>query len=221
MKKPYIFFDFDGTVLNTNDIIVDSWNATAKHYLGHELERDAILKTFGETIRFTVHNFFPDADVEEAVAVYRDYQNANCHTKVALFDGIKELLEQLLENGHRLAIVTSRTKETSYMYFDKFGIRELFDVVITCDDTTAHKPDPTPLLMAIKEMEAKVGRSINPTECIMIGDTKFDIGCGNNAGVDCVLVEWSHPIDEAGIEALGFSPDYRIKETGDLLELVK
>lgn len=220
MKKPYIFFDFDGTVLNTNDIIVDSWNATAMHYLGHEIDRETILKTFGETIRYTAHNFFPEADVEEAIEVYRDYQDANCWGRVRLFDGMPELLEELLKRGYRLAVVTSRTKATTFAYLDSLKARGYFDVIITCDDVSAHKPDPAPLLMAIEQMEEKLGCTIEKNDCIMIGDTKFDIGCGNNAGVDTVLIGWSHPLDIDSIEAMGFMADHRIDRVWDLLEIV-
>ena len=80
----------------------------------------------------------------------------------------------------------------------ELGIRDYFDVLITCDDTDKHKPDPTPLRMALEELSAK------PEDAIMLGDTKFDIGCCNNAGVDSILVGWSHDIDENELKELGF-----------------
>ncbi|MCF0141040.1 MAG: HAD family hydrolase [Mogibacterium sp.] len=219
MKK-YIFWDFDGTVLNTNEIIVDSWNATAMKYLGHELDEDVILATFGETIRYTAGVFFPNADVEEAITYYRDYQDANCKGKVKVFDGVKELIEQLISEGCRMALVTSRTKRTTLAYLEDFDIGGLFDVVITCDDVGVHKPDPEPLLMAIRLFEEKEGHPIDKKDCIMIGDTKFDIGCGNNAGVDTVLAGWSHEIDQAVLTELGFKADFcttKVEEIRDFL----
>lgn len=220
MKKPYIFFDFDGTVINTNEIIIDSWNATALKYLGHTLETDAILKTFGETIRYTSSVWFPEVPVDEAVAYYRDYQNAHCEGKVRLFEGMPELIGELREKGYKVCLVTSRTKATSMAYLAEFGMTDKFDVIITCDDTTVHKPDPEPLNMAIRYLASDIGKGIEPSECIMIGDTKFDIGCGNNAGVDTVIVEWAHPIDMEGMEAFGAKPTYTISSPQDLWELV-
>ncbi len=220
MRKPYIFFDFDGTLMNTNDIIIASWNHTAKHYLGHELDTDEILRTFGETIRYTVQHFFPGVDVDEAVNCYRAYQEENYVGSINLFDGVREMLDELIAKGYKLAIVTSRTRNTSMDYIDLLGIRDLFEVFITCDDTPVHKPEPKPLDMAIEQMEEKLRKTISKDECIMIGDTKFDIGCGNNAGVDTVLVDWSHPIDESAITELGFKADYRISTPIELLDIV-
>lgn len=220
MKKPYVFLDFDGTVLNTNEVIIDSWNATARHFLGHEIDRKTILGTFGEPIRFTAGNFFPDNEVEEIVKYYREYQNANSEGKVELFEGMKEFLQELKREGFKLAIVTSRTKTTSFAYMDDFGITDIFDVVITCDDTTAHKPDPEPLLIAIEKMESLLGKSIDRADCVMVGDTRFDIGCAQNAGVDGVLVSWAHESGEDRLKSSGIEAKYTISSINELKELI-
>ncbi|MBQ0004988.1 MAG: HAD-IA family hydrolase [Clostridiales bacterium] len=220
MKKPYIFFDFDGTVLNTNEIIIASWKATSMHYTGKEKTREEILRTFGETIRYTAGQWFPDVPVEESIEYYRLYQEANCDGMVKVFDGIEAVIDELRERGHRVALVTSRTRATSTAYLKQFGLYDKFDVFIACEDAVKHKPDPEPLLNAIERMERLVGHSISKDECLMIGDTQFDIGCGNNAGVEAVLVEWAHPIYEDRFEALGAKPDYRIAEPKELLEIV-
>lgn len=57
-------------------------------------------------------------------------------------------------------------------------------------------------------------------QAIMIGDTKYDIGCANNAGIDSVLVGWSHYVDEASMAADGFAPTHRISKPEDLLALI-
>ena len=70
MKK-YILWDLDGTLINTNEIIIESWKATA-NWLGGPVPSDReIMATFGETIRDTVKRFWPEADVEETIDYYR------------------------------------------------------------------------------------------------------------------------------------------------------
>ena len=54
----------------------------------------------------------------------------------------------------------------------------------------------------------------------MIGDTKYDIGCANNAGVDSVMVGWSHYVDEEAMLAEGYKPTYNIEKPGQLLEII-
>lgn len=214
MKKKHIIFDFDGTIFNSNRVIVDSWQAVFRHYTGHEGDVKEIEHTFGETIRFTVQKFFPEADVDEAVKIYRAYQQAHYEGMVGLFDGTREMMDQMRDAGHTLSVVTSRTKSTTLQYLKELEIQDYFDVLITCDDTDRHKPDPKPLLMALDALGAE------PEEAIMLGDTKFDIGCCNNAGVDSILVGWSHDIDENELESLGYQPTYRVNTPEEVLDLI-
>ncbi len=220
MKKPYIFFDFDGTLLDTNDLIVDSWKAAAMHYLGEEFSTEYWERTFGEPIRYTASVAFPGIDVEEAITVYRDWQAAHVDNRLQLFDGCYELLAELKARGYKLAIVTSRMRMTTSAYLDRFDITKFFDVIIDHDSTSAHKPDPEPLLVAISAMSKAVGKEINLSECIMLGDTRFDMLCCKNAGIDSVLVGWSHAVDEEQLKELGALPVYRIAKPMDLLEVV-
>ena len=55
---------------------------------------------------------------------------------------------------------------------------------------------------------------------LMIGDTKYDIGCAGNAGVDSVLVGWSHYVDTEDMLADGFEPTYTIERPEDLLKII-
>lgn len=214
MKKKHVVFDFDGTIFNSNGIVAESWQAVFRHYTGKEGDITRIYHSFGETIRYTAGKFFPDQDVDEAVRIYRAYQDAHCQGRIGLFDGVQEMMDQLREDGHTLSVVTSRTKVTTTAYLQSLGLDHYFDALVTCDDTTAHKPDPTPLRMALQELDAK------PADAIMLGDTKFDIGCCNNAGVDSILVQWSHDIDEEELQTLGYVPTYRAETPADILKLV-
>lgn len=220
MKKKYLMWDMDGTIMNTNDIIIDSWQHTARQYGGEELTVERILSTFGETIVYTASTLWPEEDPKEVARCYDEYQESHLADKVGLFDGIKELLEELRNRGYSLNMVTSRTSETLVGFMKRFGIEDYFDVVITCNDVTEHKPDSRPIRACIERLEARHGCAIDPDDCVMIGDTGFDIGCAINAGVESVLVGWSHPIDEAQLEAAGWLPTYRVKTPEELWELV-
>lgn len=210
--KKHVIFDFDGTLLDTDGIILDSWQSVFRRYRGREEDEAVLFATFGETIRDTMKRFFPEVDQEEAVAHYRAYQEANCAGRVTLFEGTVPLLHELREKGYTTSIVTSRTGKTAHAYLEELGIATLFDVVVTCDDTPVHKPDPEPLRIALRKLGAEEG------EAIMLGDTRFDIGCCNRAGVDSVLVRWGHTADEAAFE--GFVPTHRIDRPAQLMEIL-
>lgn len=219
MKK-YILWDLDGTILNTNDIIMDSWQAASVHVTGEKLDENVIMKTFGETIRFTVNKFWPDADADDTIAYYRKYQNDNLEGRVSLFEGVPELLAKLKEQGYSLSIVTSRTGATAMDYIERFDIGDFFDVIITCEDVDVHKPDPEPINRCLAKLVDVLGHEIPREECIMIGDTRFDVGCAKNAHVDSALVGWSHPIDEDELRELGLEPDYRFDKPMDVVTVL-
>jgi len=213
MKK-YILFDFDGTLVNTNDVILASWQHTYRHYLGHEMPVDHITSCFGEPLLLTMEREFPGVDPQESADVYRQFQMENADKLVTIIPGIKELLADLKAAGYVLGIVTSRTRESALRYMDMFGITSYFSDLVTCDDTTVHKPNPEPILLAM----SKLGASAE--ESIMIGDSPFDIKCANNAGVDSVMVNWRITCDETSVID-DAKVDYWIHQPSDLVELLK
>ena len=213
MKK-YILFDFDGTLVNTNDVIVASWQHTYKHYLGHEMPVEHITACFGEPLLLTMEREFPGVEPAEAADVYRSFQVENAHRLVTIFPGIKELLASLKGAGYVLGIVTSRTRESALRYMDMFDITSCFTDTVTCDDTTVHKPNPEPILLAMKKLGA------SPEECLMIGDSPFDIKCANNAGVESVMVNWRITCDETSLID-DAEVDYWIHQPFDLVELLQ
>lgn len=214
MKKKYVIFDFDGTLVNTNEVIIQSWQAAARHYMGHEMDPRKIEETFGEALPFTVSYLMPEEDVMEVCDYHKAYQEKNCDNLVTMFDGMVELLDELKLRGYKLAVATSRRKVSFYEYMEKYDLLKYFDAEVVMEDVEHHKPHPESLLVALKKLGAK------PEEAIMVGDTRFDIGCANNAGVDSVLVKYSHYIDFEELKRLGFEPTYTIEEPKDLLELI-
>lgn len=209
-----VLFDFDGTLVNTNDVIVASWQHTYRHYLGHEESLEKITACFGEPLLITMAREFPDVPPEESAEVYRVYQQQNAHLLVKIFPGIVDLLAALREAGYRMGIVTSRTRESALRYMDMFGITEYFDAMVTCDDTTVHKPNPEPILLGLEKM------GITKDEAIMIGDSPFDIKCANNAGVKSVMVDWRITCDNSALISDAVW-DYSIREPLDLMKVLE
>ncbi len=230
MKKRYVIFDFDGTLANTNNIIIASWQATFDRYLGHTKSVREIEATFGEILANTISRLIPDAPVSEVVDFYRAFQDSHQQDYVVyVFDGIKELLEQLRERGCIVGVGTSRTEYSFNNYMKKLGMDKLVDVAVTMNDVTSHKPDPETIDAVLLKMLDFEGNPVDSADAIpdsvreaavMIGDTKYDIGCANNARVDSVLVGWSHYVDEEAMLADGFAPSYRMEKPEHLLEIV-
>lgn len=212
MKK-YIVFDFDGTLLDTDQLIIDSWQAAFRRFKGEEADENLILSTFGETVSNTTKELFADEDPEEVLAVYRRYQTEHSNGAYKLYPGIAELLGGLKRRGYSLSIVTSRLRHTAMQYIGEMGIKDKFDVIITADDVIEHKPEPGPLLEALRQLGAK------REETIMLGDTRFDIGCCINAGVDSILVCWGRR--GGNVPLGGIEPMYRINKPEELFDIIE
>ncbi|MBQ1401606.1 MAG: HAD-IA family hydrolase [Firmicutes bacterium] len=212
-KTDTVLFDFDGTVMNTNDVIIASWQHTFRTIDGKEREVSEIARTFGEPIVKTMKRLFPQVPVEESLKIYRSYQYDYFDDLVTLFPGMKELLVKLRKTGYKTGLVTSRMRNTTYRGLEKFELTDLFDAVVTCDDTSVHKPDPEPVFIALEKLGTK------PEKTVMLGDTMYDIMCANNAGVTSVLVGWAIAPTEEEIKGEN-GPDFIMKDAADLFRIL-
>ena len=150
--------------------------------------------------------------IDELVDVYRAH-NEPLHAELEAFDGIPELLSALVERGHQLGIVTAKRRTTVQLAFDRFPfLAELTDVLVGAEDTERHKPDPDPVLEALRRMGATTD------EAVYVGDSPFDIRAGKAAGAGAIAVGWGgiHPAERL----LAEEPDALVHEPTEILGLV-
>lgn len=209
-----ILFDFDGTVMDTNEVIIQSWQHTFRTLEGKERAVEEIIKTFGEPLALTMEKTFPQVPVEESIGIYRSYHYDNFGELISLFPGMEALIQELRRRGYKIGLVTSRLKATTMQGLDKYGIKDYFETVVTAEDTNKHKPDPEPIYIALRQLGSK------PENSIMVGDTMFDILCAKNAGVQSVLVSWALAVTEEDLSGTD-RPDHVIKEAMDLLPILE
>lgn len=209
-----VLLDFDGTMMNTRDGIINSWKHLFKTIRGEDVTEEFLKDTFGEPLKTSLAKFFPDKPIEKCLKVYREYQEKNQGEMMVPFDGVVDVINALAENGCKIGLVTSRLDISAKKGLEKAGILKHFKSLITANVVDHHKPHPEPILKALDELGSK------KEETIMVGDTIFDLQCAHNAGVKSVLVGWSEDIltlEEAG----EYQPDYVIKEAKDLLKIVE
>jgi len=204
-----VVFDLDGTVVDTVELIVESFRFATRTVLGEVLPDEVIIAGVGQPLMFQMERL-SEEHAQELCDVYREYNHRRFDELIRGYDGVAELLEGLKAANRRLGIVTSNSRHTTQMAFRAVGLAEHFDVVVTASDTTEHKPSPVPLLLCLDRLGAGAGGSI------YVGDSPYDIQAGAAAGMATAAVAWGVFGKEALLAA---APDYWLEEPRELLAL--
>ncbi len=190
--KAFIF-DLDGTVVDTIDLIRDSFRHASRAVLGEQLPDEVLMANVGQPLKTQMRLLSP-ARAEEMYNAYREFNHARHDQLIRSFPGIESVLEELKRRGAQLAIVTSKSRDTVNMAFRTIQVEHFFETVVATDDTEFHKPHPQPIMLAMRRLDADAGESV------YIGDSPFDIEAGQAAGIATAAVGW------------GIFPAVRLKE---------
>ncbi|MBV1756374.1 MAG: HAD-IA family hydrolase [Dethiosulfatibacter sp.] len=204
-----IVFDLDGTLADSEELILKSFQHIYKTFKGHEVSESHIKKTFGEILEKVIKSEF-DEDYQIVVSEYREFHYENFDKYMKLYDGAKEIIEELYLNNYTLGIVTSRLGLTAMKILEMYNITKYFKSIITADMCVNHKPHPDPLLKCLNDLGG------TKEETIFIGDTVFDLECARNAGITSVLVSWSN-LDTS---LLAVKPDFVINQYDDIKNII-
>ena len=210
-KQPIttLLFDFDGTLLDTNELIIQTFlSVLGKRYPGR-FAREDVLHFLGPTLKETFDGI--DATLsEELIEEYRAW-NLEMHDQMVVeFEGVSETLRILKARGIKMAIVSTKRQGMIQRGLKRMDIEDIFEVIIGIDDVVNIKPDPEPILLALERLEA------SKEESLMIGDNSHDIEGGHNAGVRTAGVAWTAK-GEAYLAT--FKPTYMLQHISELLEL--
>jgi pyrophosphatase PpaX len=178
-----VIFDLDGTVVDTVELIRDSFRYTVKKVLGRELPESVMLAGVGQPLMPQMQALSPE-HAQELYDVYREYNHRRHDELIKPYDGMQAALAQLRAAGRRLGIVTSKSRDMTAMAFRSVGMRDLFGEVVTATDSSAHKPSPEPVLLCVEKLGGV------PAEAIFIGDAPVDIVAGTAAGLATAAVTW-------------------------------
>ena len=202
-----IIFDIDGTILDTEVAILSSLQKLLFEELNKYFSFEQLRFALGIPGEVTLSKLGITNLIESNQKWNRYFKDYLYHIKV--FDGIEDTLNKLNEIGNSIGIVTSKTKSEYLDDFVPFGLANYFSIVVCADDTEKHKPDPEPILKFIERSRA------DKSKTIYIGDTKYDMECAFNAGVDFALALWGAK------SSIGINANYILEDPKQILELIK
>ncbi|OLN23992.1 pyrophosphatase PpaX [Domibacillus antri] len=212
MKKiTTLLFDLDGTLINTNELIVESFLHTLNHFCPGQYKREDVYPFMGPPLIDT----FEAIDKERAMEMVAHYRKFNLEQHDALvteFQGVYETVRTLHENNYKMAIVSTKLHNSVVKGLKLTKLDAFFDVIIALDDVENAKPHPEPLQKALAALGSK------PEEAMMIGDNYHDIEGGQNAGTMTAGVAWSIK----GRDFLNeYNPDFMLESMTELLDILK
>lgn len=204
-----ILFDLDGTLIDTNELIIASFLHTFEHY-NLPITREETLQFIGPSLKDTFDQV-DQAKSEEMIQVYREHNLHHHDSYVEAYPYVVDILKRLKEENIKLGIVTTKMRTPVNKGLSLVGLEDLFDTIITLDDVTHEKPHPEPVIKAMKNLAA------DASSTLMVGDNYHDIEAGQNAGVQTAGVAWSIK----GRDTLAnLNPTYMLDDIRDLYPIV-
>ncbi|NEU04129.1 HAD family hydrolase [Clostridium senegalense] len=214
MKFEALVLDFDGTIADTSESIILTMQDTLKYFKNEDIEDEDIKRLIGLPLfeMFKSIKGFQEENIKSAVKEYSIRYKNICKNTVTMFEGVKETLENLHKKGVKLTIATSRGKDTLLLFLKELEIEHLFSFVACCDDVTKHKPAPDVVNLVLEKI------NVNKNKALVIGDTIYDVGMGQNAGCESCAVTYGNNTLE---EIKDSNPEYIIDKFSDLISIVE
>jgi phosphoglycolate phosphatase len=204
----FIVFDWDGTLMDSTATIVKCIQAAAKD-LGLPIPGDhSAAYVIGLSLLEAMKAAVPNVDPKyypRMVERYRYHYLLKDH-ELPLFDGVRDMLNELSQDGYFLAVATGKSRVGLSRALHTAELTSLFDAT-RCSDETFSKPHPAML----QELTRELGQDMQRT--LMVGDTTHDLQMANNAGAAAVAVEYG--AHDAHLLS-GFNPLYSAKTVAEL-----
>jgi pyrophosphatase PpaX len=208
-----LLFDLDGTLIDTTDLIFQSYQTALASVLDQSLTHAELFVGYGQPLPMSFGAMLdgrglvlePErraATLDRLIAAYREFNVANHDRLAREFAGVRGTLIELKRRGYR------GIAERGLILA---GLAELFETQVFMEDSSRHKPFPDPLWVALE----RLGRREHPERAVYIGDSTHDLRAGRAAGVWTAPALWGTFTPES-LRAL--EPDYLVDRVEDLLD---
>jgi HAD superfamily hydrolase (TIGR01509 family) len=207
-----LLFDVDGTLLDSVDLHARCWQKALGQF-GYMVELDEVRRQIGKGGDLLMVSMLGEDEVRRSgaeISAYRaDVFKREFLPKVQAYPKVRELFENLDEDGKRLVLASSAKSDELEVYKKIADVADLIEAETSADDADRSKPYPDIFQVALRKVDAK------PQEALVIGDTIYDAQAAGKAGIRCVGVATGvfteQELQEAGCIAV-------FRDVSDLLE---
>lgn len=209
MTKKAVFFDLDGTLTDSGESIMNCSALGLEHFGLPVPSRERMRVFVGPPLDQTFIKFGVPADkTDEAIAVFRSRYRTVGKFENFPYPGIREALETLKAQGHRLFVATSKPEVLANEVLSHFDLARYFERIAgaTLDGSRSHKADVITYLLSLT---GAVGQTV------MVGDTAFDVLGAAQHGIPTIGVSWGYgevcDMEKAGAIAIAHTMEEMVE----------
>ena len=204
MKK-LIIFDMDGTLIDSGNVITNTINFVRNNLGMESIDKHTMLTQLNNPDINSAEFFYGTSEfTDEQTDLFTEYYDENCVKDIELYDGIKDLLQELSAE-YFLSVATNASSPFAIKMLKALDIEHHFDHIVGADMVSNPKPHPDMLLQTLDKF------NILKENAILIGDSHKDSRGATNACIDFILVNWGFTSHE----------NDAVSNTKDLKEKIK
>ena len=226
----YIIFDFDGTIGDSQSLIVKTLQDTMRARKLEVKSDEACAKTIGLRLDEAFVSLF-GISAEEGMACAATYREIFLENKKTMivqpFPHVIETLRALHRQGYVLGMASSRNHCSLDGYVKQMQLENIFSSIVAGDDVEHVKPAPDMVFKALGEMKDFKNSAVSADEikveindvldvALVVGDMNFDVDMAHHAGCKACAVTYGN-----GTRQQLASAEWIIDDFAELLEIVK
>jgi len=190
MKFTHLFFDLDGTLIDSRPGIFSSLNAMLRKLEIPESSWPVDFNPFiGPPLRESFRSLFgfDDEMTETATSVYREFYSRTGMNEFTVYPGITEALKQLWEAGFNLSVVTSKAESYAVKMISKAGFSDLFTTISGCEINGNRSEKAELINYTLERLGLQPSKQI-----LMIGDRYHDLKGARITGISSASVLYGY-----------------------------
>ncbi len=224
MRMTYraVFFDLDGTLVETAPEIADAVNDTLAYFdwpavsqtlvngwIGHGTQA-LLVEALAHVTQQSVPKVRQSAHLKDALPVFDRYYQNRCGTRSQLYPHVRDALAHLRAQGIKLALVTNKEGRYTQTVLQVHQLTAMFDAVVSGDTLRVKKPNPSAVELHLKKW------GVNQENALFVGDSSIDAATARNAGIAVWLLPYGYNMGEP---VAACQPDRVISDVSELMNL--
>ncbi|MGA1862693.1 HAD family hydrolase [Deferribacter thermophilus] len=187
-KDAFIFFDLDGTIIDTLDDIHNSLIITLKEFGFKTFSKEVTKSYVGDGIKKLIERAVGKENYRKDIEIFfRHTYNQKIIENSQPYDGIIKVLDTLNQYTNYLFIISNKSFDFTDKIVTHFGLNKYFKGWFGGDSFAEKKPSPLPILEIFKMYKSSPSK-----QSFIIGDNYTDIECGYNAGISTIFCKYGY-----------------------------